>query len=486
MKVYQFKISGKRFAVDIKSGNYFEIDQLVSDALRFLQSHTEEETIKKLKNKYTHSLVDKTVKKIMLLKKRDKLFSGVPDKEEKHEREITDLTLNIVSSCNLRCRYCWNNAGTYGKKTSDIKLMDEKIAIRAVDLLIRGSRISKNLVVDFYGGEPLVNFELIKKVIIYCKTIKQKKNINFRFLLATNGTLLTKEKAGFLIENGVDIAVSLDGPRKIQDLQRPFPNGAGSFDTIMNNINSFSEEYRNRLVGRATFTPYSTKVVGNFNFLKNLGFKRIEICESEKAGYGLKPHNDFFFSGTVGLRRLKSVYRNLSSFYTREITKGNLTYENTYFNRFFKQLSRLYNIHSVIGSCSAGGSLMAVDTDGSIYPCTAFVGVPQFRIGNVSKGLNERGLRRFYDIKISLNNACEKCWAKRLCRGCGSCYNLNYFKNKALGEPDPYYCELFRYKTKLMIAMLAEISENDPQLLEGLLIPEYYAMRGKPGKNNAG
>jgi uncharacterized protein len=488
LQIYQFKISDKRFALDIESGNYFEIDKLVSDVLRFMQVYTEAEALEKLKKKYKHNyrLVDKIIKKILLFKKNDKLFSEIPDKEEVYEREITDLTLNVVNSCNLRCRYCWNKAGTYGEKTPDIQMMDEKVAIKAVDLLIRESRTSKNFVVDFYGGEPLINFELIKKVIIHCKAIKQKKNVNFRFLLATNGTLLTKEKAGFLIKNGVDIAVSLDGSRRIQDLQRPFPNGRGSFDIIMNNINSFSDDYRNRLVGRATFTPYSAKIVENFKFLRNLGFKRIEVCESEKAGYGLESRNKFFFSGPRGLLRLKSLYRGLASFYTQEIIKGNLTYENTYFNRFFKQLSRLYNIHSVIGSCSAGGNLMAVDIDGSIYPCTAFVGLPQFRIGNVKTGLNERKLKNFSNVKISSNNACEKCWAKRLCRGCGSCYNLNYFSNKALGKPDPYYCELFRYKTKLMIAMIAEISKDNPRRLDDLLIPEYYATRGKVRKNKAG
>ncbi len=158
---------------------------------------------------------------------------------------------------------------------------------------------------------------------------------------------------------------------------------------------------------------------------------------------------------------------------------GNLTYENTYFNRFFKQLSRLYHIQSVVGTCSAGFSLMAADMDGSIYPCTAFVGMPQFRVGTVNTGIDERKLEGFLNIRISSSESCEECWAKMICRGCGSCYNLNYFTNKNLGQPDPYYCELFRYKTKLMIAMLAKIGENNHKLLDKVFIPEYYATRGR-------
>ena len=122
---------------------------------------------------------------------------------------------------------------------------------------------------------------------------------------------------------------------------------------------------------------------------------------------------------------------------------------------------------------------MAVDMDGSIYPCTAFVGLPKFRIGTVGKGINEDKVRKFFDNKISSSDACNKCWAKRICRGCGSCYNLNYFSSKNLGQPDPYYCELFRYKTKLMMGMISDIAARNPRLLDKVLIPEYYATRGK-------
>ncbi len=479
MPVHQFKIWGRRFAVDVESGNYFEIDKIASGTINLLRRYPENKVVEILSNKYGNESVAAAIRNLSKLRKKGILFSSRQPREIPVKRKITDLTLNIVSNCNLRCRYCWNEAGAYGNPPNNNQKMDEQIAFKAVDLLLKESKGAKDLVIDFYGGEPLLNFELIKKVIGYCRKIQNTKKINFRFLLATNGTLLTKERGEFLIENGVDIAVSLDGSRKIQNAQRPFPDGKGSFYIVMDNINSLKEDYRKQLVGRATFTPYSRKVIRTFNFLRNIGFSRIEVCESEKAGYGLELNNRFFFSGHKGLQQLKSIYYNLSDFYARGIIKKDLTYENTYFNRFFKQLSRLYHIQSVVGTCSAGFSLMAVDMDGSIYPCTAFVGLAQFKIGNVKTGINEKKLKEFSNIKISSSTACEKCWAKRLCRGCGSCYNLNYFTNKKLGEPNSYYCELFRYKTKLMIAMIAEISERNHRLLDDVLIPEYYATRGK-------
>jgi len=482
MQVYQFKMWGKEFAVDIESGNFFELDKLASEAITLMPKYTKKELLERLSKQYRHRALGKTIGNLYALKRKGMLFSTKQKNNKEIKRRITDLTLNIVNNCNLRCKYCWNQAGTYGTSSGNDGKMDRQVAFKAVDLLIKESKGSGDLVVDFYGGEPLLNYNLIKDVIGYCRKLQSTKKIKFRFLLATNGTLLNKERGEFLIKNGVDIAVSLDGSREIQDTQRPFSDGRGSFDMIMDNINSLKKEYRKRIVGRATFTPFSTQVIKTFNFLRSLGFARIEVCESEKAGYGLEEKNQFFFSGSEGLKRLKSLYYNLAIFYTQEVIKGNLTYENTYFNRFFKQLSRLYHIQSVVGTCSAGFSLMAVDMDGSIYPCTAFVGIPQFRIGTIKIGIDESKLRDFFDVKISSSKACNTCWAKSICRGCGSCYNLNYFTNKNLGRPDPYYCELFRYKTKLMMAMIAKIGKKNYRLLDEVLIPEYYATRGKRSK----
>lgn len=479
MQVYQFKMWDRNFAIDVESGNFFEVDQAVSKAIILMKRYPKEEIIARLAGGFGRKYIGAITDDLLKLKRKDLLFSSKKPQDMNIKRRITDLTLNIVNTCNLRCSYCWNQAGAYGNLSKLSRKMGKAVAFKAVDLLVRESRGAKDLVVDFYGGEPLLNFELIKDVVNYCKDIQRKKKINFHFLLATNGTLLTKEIGEYLIRNGVDIAVSLDGSQKIQDIQRPFPDGKGSFDAILDNINSIRKDYRKKIVGRATFTPYSTKIIETFKFLRNLGFERIELCESEKAGYGLDLNSKFFFSGAKGLRRLKTIYHDLAIFYTREILKGNLTYANTYFNRFFKQLSRLYNIHSIAGACSAGFTLMAVDMDGSIYPCTAFVGMPEFKTGTVKTGVDNSRLKIFSDNKITSSKVCARCWAKKICRGCGSCYNLNYFSNKNIGKPDPYYCELFRYKTKLMIAMIAEIARKNAGLLDKVLIPEYYAARGK-------
>jgi uncharacterized protein len=483
MKIYQFRMWGRKFAVDTGSGNFFEVDRISSDAIKLLERYPEQDSLMQLSRGYGRKKASNIIRSLGRLKSEGVLFSDSGQKSAPIRRKITDLTLNIVNSCNLSCRYCWNSRGSYGDAPKKERRMGSSVARKAIEVLLKESKGAKDLVVDFYGGEPLLNYSIIKDTVNHCRKIQKKKKVNFRFLLATNGTLLDKDKAEFMIENGVDIAVSLDGSKKVQDMQRPFPGGKGTFDTIMNNLSALKKEYRRRLVGRATFTPYSPRVTETFRFLRSLGFDRIEVCESEKAGYGLDSNRKFFFNGPGDLKRLKSLYYKLARFYSREIVRGKLTYENTYFNRFFKQLSRLYHIQSITGTCSAGFSLLATDMDGSIYPCTAFVGIPGFRIGTVATGVDEKKLALFTNNKISSNKSCGSCWARKLCRGCGSCYNLNYFSNKNLGKPDPYYCDLFRYKTKLMIAILAEVASKNPRLLEEVFIPDYYSTRGK--KNGA-
>ncbi len=478
MAVFQFDLWKKRFCVDVESGNFFEVDKLASDVIKLMPEVSSLEVVSRLKSKYPKAKIAKAFENLSGMQRQKILFSRRQKPSAALKRRITDITLNVVNACNLGCRYCWNKQGAYAESAKSKKMMQPEVAFRAVDLLLKESKGAHDLVVDFYGGEPLLNFQLLKDVIIYCRNIEKKRKVHFRFLLATNGTLLTKERAEFLIDNGLDIAVSLDGGKLIQDAQRPFPDGKGSYAVIMKNLKRLEPAYRRRIVGRATFTPLYPDIIKTFKFLRRLGFDRIEVCESEKAGYGLEAKNNFFFSGSQGLRQLKNLYDKLANFYTGEIVKGRLTYENTYFNRFFKQLSRLYHIQSIVGACSAGFSLMAVDMDGKIYPCTAFVGMPQFSIGTVAGGVSEARLKRFFSGKISSSASCQRCWARRICRGCGSCYNLNYFSNKNLGKPDPYYCELFRYKTQLMMGMIARIARKNTKRLDDVLIPEYYAARG--------
>ena len=229
-------------------------------------------------------------------------FFPYPDKkisspaDENPPACLTDLTLNLTSDCNLRCIYCWNDHGKYSNtRFSKIKKgrkrvegpantrMDAETALRAVDTLVKLRGREKSLVVDFYGGEPLLNLETLMATVDYCRENQAKWKVEFHFLLATNGTLLTPALAKRLLDKGVQVAVSIDGPKAVHDRNRPFTGRRGSFDTIVSNLKSMPKPVMRRLVGRTTVTPFFPDMVKLYGNLRGLGFERIEIFESEDA-----------------------------------------------------------------------------------------------------------------------------------------------------------------------------------------------------------
>ncbi len=468
-RFHKFERWGRYFAIDNNNGNFFELDGIGYDAIDLLDGTSEGVAINRLGQKYGTKSAREVVERFRNLRKNGliSLDGTATLKLKLPVPKLFYLTLNLINDCNLRCRYCWNDSGLYSSDMKNIK-MGKEVAFKAVDVLIKGSGNKKELVVDLYGGEPILNFNLVEQVIKYCKSREKDAKKEFHFLLATNGTLLSLEKAKFLDENGVDIAISIDGEEKIQDRMRPFASGKGTYDILMQNLDRIPNQIKKRMVARATFTPFNSKIVEIFKFLRKLGFERIEICETEDVCFGMKREKiKYFFKNKKDIKVLKKEYERLANFYVEEILKGSFNYYNIYFNRFFKMLARLYHQNKIWGCCSAGVGQIAVDAKGDIYPCTTFLDMKTFKIGNVFNGINSK--RILLDSNITDSDKCQSCFAKVLCKGAGSCYNINYYFNKSIIEPVDAYCDIFRFKTKLMIAVIAEINEKKPHLLSNLL-----------------
>jgi uncharacterized protein len=404
---------------------------------------------------------------------------------------ITDLTLNITSECNLRCVYCWNDHGRYSnskfqkedksrrEKSSKNGRMPPDVARKAVDRLIEIGGDDKNLVVDFYGGEPLMNLETLMTTVDYCRKKQTRSNINFHFLLATNGTLLTPSVAKELLDKGVQIAVSIDGPREIHDHNRPFLTKHGSYDTITSNIRNMPRDIMKRIVGRTTVTPFFPDMVVLYNSLKDLGFERIEIFESEDACHKITPGRESgFFATDKEFKVLCKEYEKLALLYIEEILRGFLDYKKTFFNRFFKLMQRLYYHHEVAGGCPAAKGQIAVMADGGIYPCTAFLGIKEFEFGNVKHGIDMTKYNNFIESANRRFDYCRDCPLFSLCRTTGSCLNMNYYFN---GDPAISYnksCHLFCEKLGLAVACLDFLSEKIPEKLEDLFGFDPVGRRG--------
>ncbi len=358
--------------------------------------------------------------------------------------------------------------------------MSVETALKAVDTLVKLRGRDKDLVVDFYGGEPLLNLKTLMATVNYCRENQSKWKTRFHFLLATNGTLLTPAIATELLSKGVQIAVSIDGPKAIHDNNRPFINRKGSFDTILLNLRRMPKEVMKRLVGRTTVTPFFTDMIKLYEHLKGLGFERIEIFESEDACHKILPGQESsFFSTEENYKLLYEAYEKLALRYIDDVISGKLNYSKTFFNRFFKLMQRLYYNHEVSGGCPAAKGQIAVGIDGKIYPCTSFLGVHEFELGQVDCGIDNRKFQAFIKKINKRFEHCQKdCDLFSLCRSTGSCLNVNYFFNGDPAVPHKRSCALFAEKLALAAASLSILSEKIPHRLEELFGFDPIGRRG--------
>jgi uncharacterized protein len=346
-------------------------------------------------------------------------------------------------------------------------------------MLVELSGPDKELVVDFYGGEPLINLDTLLATVDYCRDNQKKWGVNFSFLLATNGTLLTPMVAKKLFAKGVQVAVSIDGRKEIHDNHRSFADGRGSFSSILENLKNMPGEVKKRLVGRSTVTPFCADMVSLYQDLKSLGFERIELFESEDACHKITPQREkFFFSSEKQYRILCKEYERLALHYIDEVVKGALDYRKTFFNRFFKLMQRLYYNHELTGGCPAAKGQFAVSAEGDIYPCTSFLGIENFKLGNVVSGLDKEKYDGFIELILKRFGHCQECPVFMLCRTTGSCLNINYYFNKDPAKPYQKSCDLFREKLELAAATLAILAEKIPGRMEELF---GYDATGKRG-----
>lgn len=492
MPVVLFHRLGRYIAISTATGDFYE---LPADTFKSLKKFNKE--ISALPSVPSRKEFLSLARKARLSPSVSRLFT-LPDQEHsfiadrKTSVSITDLTLNLTSNCNLRCVYCWNDHGKYSnwrflekhRASSEGKPKDSRMsvstALKAVDILVKYRGKDKDLVVDFYGGEPLLNLETLRATVDYCRSNQSKWKVNFHFLLATNGTLLTPEIAGELISKGVQIAVSIDGPEFVHDNNRPFTNRGGSFATITGNLKKMPPAVMKRLVGRTTVTPFFPDMVKLYENLRNLGFERIELFESEDACHKISPRQETsFFSTDESYRLLCKTYEKLALRYIADVVKGNLNYSKTFFNRFFKLMQRLYYNHEVSGGCPAAKGQIAVGIEGKIYPCTSFLGVKEFELGDVVRGIDKGKFGAFIEkINKRFDYCRQDCELFSLCRSTGSCLNVNYFFNGDPAMPHKRSCSLFAEKLSLAAASLAILSEKIPHRLEELFGFDPVGRRG--------
>ena len=436
--VHTFHCLGKVFLVDVESGSIYEIDELTEKLINRKispDSYPEGEFLC-----YSEQDIADAQREIDELTRQGLLFS--PEGEHKpavYSGIIKSMCLNVSHLCNLRCEYCFADGGTYNGAAEN---MSFDVALKAIDMIVSKSANRHNLEVDFFGGEPLLNFDVVKKTVEYARSIEKAHNKNFRFTITTNAMLLNDEIIDFFNKEMYNVVVSIDGRRSVHDCVRKTASGKGSFDTAIKNALRFKQLRKGQYYIRGTYTALNKDFSKDVLFLNDLGFDQLSI---EPV---VLPENHRLAIKKEDIEQLKAEYDKLAEAYV-ERRKG-----EKWFN-FFHFMLDIYNgpceSKRLVG-CGAGNDYVAVAPNGNIYPCHQFDGEKDYVIGNVLDGTFNTKIPKFFaENNLLKKDKCRNCWAKYYCSGGCAANAIKY--GGGINKPYELSCELMRKRIECAIAV---------------------------------
>ena len=319
---------------------------------------------------------------------------------------VKALCLHVAHDCNLRCRYCFADEGEYHGKR---EIMPYEVGREALDFLVAQSGSRKNLEVDFFGGEPLMNFETVKKLVAYGRSIEKEHGKNFRFTLTTNGVLLNDEFTEFANRELSNVVLSLDGRKEVHDAMRPFPNGKGSYDTVLPKYAAFVKARGGKKYYlRGTFTNHNLDFATDVLQLADLGFTELSmepVVAPDSAEYAILPED---------VPVICEEYDRLAKEMLVRKNEGNAFQ----FFHFMIDLSGGPCVYKRLSGCGSGTEYLAVTPSGDLYPCHQFVGQEEFRLGNVRTGIEREDIvSRFRMVNVYAKEECRSCFARFYCSG---------------------------------------------------------------------
>ncbi len=443
--IHKYFLNDKYIVLDVPSGSVHLVDKLTYKLLDDYESLSEEDLKEKYSKEYGKDTVHTAINEIKYLIEEGLLYSEddiILEHEYNPTNIIKAMCLHVAHDCNLKCKYCFAAQGNFNGEAC---LMDLETGKKALKFLAENSGNRRNLEVDFFGGEPLMNFEVVKDLVAYGRQLEKTHNKHFRFTITTNGVLLTEDKIDFINENMDNVVMSLDGRKEINDNIRPTLNDKGSFDII---VPKFQELIKKRgdkdYYIRGTFTSLNKDFRKDLKEFYDLGFKKVSIepvvtdpCEP----YAITKED---------LDEILQEYEDFSKDYI-EIRK----YDKDFL--FFHYMIDLNQGPCVVKrtvGCGAGSEYIAVTPEGDIYPCHQFVGEEDFKLGTLDSGIENTDLRDKFKCANVLNKPeCNSCFAKYYCSG--GCHANAYFNNKDFYSPYEIGCEMERKRVECAISILA-------------------------------
>ena len=457
--VHQYKLNGYNIVLDTCSGSVHTVDEVAYDIIAMYKESTPEEIVKVIMERYgnlpdvNEEEILACIEDIKALEAAGKLFS-----EDKYEslaynfknnsNVIKALCLHVAHTCNLNCSYCFASQGKY---QGDRALMSFEVGKQAFDFLIANSGSRKNLEVDFFGGEPLMNWDVVKKLVAYARSIEKEHNKNFRFTLTTNGVLVDDDVIDFCNKEMSNVVLSLDGRKEVNDHFRVDYAGKGSYDTIVPKFREFVKrrEGKNYYV-RGTFTHNNVDFTNDLFHMAQLGFTELSmepvVC----------PPDDPYALTQEDLPKLFEQYEILA----KEMIKRKKEGRPFTFYHYMLDLKHGPCIYKRITGCGSGTEYMAVTPWGELFPCHQFVGDSKYSLGNIWDGVTNKAIQdEFRSCNAYARPECKDCWAKLYCSG--GCAANAYHATGSIGGIYEYGCELF--KKRIECAVMMQVVEAEEQ-----------------------
>lgn len=448
-RIHKYSLNGKNIVLDINSGAVHVVEDIVYDILDYYKTYTLDEIIKLLEDKYDDKDIMEAYEEISLLENEGILYSegvSIEDIRYNEDNIIKALCLHVAHDCNLRCNYCFASQGDF---KGDRSLMSLEVGKKALEFLVKHSGGRRNLEVDFFGGEPLMNFEIIKKLVMYGKDLEKNYNKHFRFTITTNGVLLDEDNMKFINEYMDNVVLSLDGRKRINDNMRRTITDEGSYDIILPKFQKMVAKRGDKdYYVRGTFTSYNLDFSNDVLHFYDKGFKKISIepvVTSLDKDYGIKEEH---------IDTILKEYEKFSKDYINIKKKD----DDFLFFHFMIDLDQGPCIVKRIVGCGAGSEYMAVTPEGELYPCHQFVGDKKFKIGNVYEGItNNEIVKEFKNASVYNKEKCRSCWARFYCSG--GCHANAYNHHGNIMKPYDIGCEMEKKRIECAISILANLYE---------------------------
>ncbi len=452
--IHQYKNNGYNIVLDINSGAVHVVDDVVYDVVALMNEKLEKaDIVKRLGPTHGNDDVAEAVEECLELKEQGMLFTqdiyrNAIDLFSNRQTVVKALCLHIAHDCNLRCRYCFADEGEYHGRRA---LMSYEVGKKALDFLIENSGSRKNLEVDFFGGEPLMNWKVVKDLVAYGRKREKETGKNFRFTLTTNGVLLNDEVMEFADKEFGNVVLSIDGRKEIHDKMRPFPGGKGSYDLILPKFEKMAERrHQNNYYVRGTFTRNNLDFASDVLHLADLGFKQISM-EPVVA----PPTEDY----ALRLEDVPVVCEQYDLL-AKEMIKRTKEGRGFNFFHFMIDLTGGPCVYKRLSGCGSGTEYLAVTPWGDFYPCHQFVGNEDFLLGNVDTGIVRDDIcQEFKGCNVYAKDECQNCFSRFYCSG-GCAANSYNFTGK-INDVYEIGCMLQRKRVECAIMIKAALADME-------------------------